>query len=221
MSAILFGSISTLADTSELQRAAFNQAFATHGLDWQWDRAEYQDLLASSGGQDRIAEYAQQRGEPVDAAAVHESKSKTYQTLLAGTAVKPRPGVVDTIREARSNGWKVALVTTTSSANVDALLDALAAEITPADFDMVIDAAGVSAPKPDPAAYALALRGLGEQAHACIAIEDNLGGVEAAKGADVPCVVFANENTTGHDFGDTARIAPLDFAELQALAAGN
>jgi hypothetical protein len=34
MSAILFGSISTLADTSELQRRAFNEAFSAHGLDW-------------------------------------------------------------------------------------------------------------------------------------------------------------------------------------------
>ena len=36
MSAILFGSISTIADTSELQRQAFNQAFKAHGLDWDW-----------------------------------------------------------------------------------------------------------------------------------------------------------------------------------------
>ena len=38
MSAILFGSISTLADTSELQRRAFNEAFEAHGLDWNWSR---------------------------------------------------------------------------------------------------------------------------------------------------------------------------------------
>ena len=38
MTAILFGSISTLADTSEIQRDSFNQAFAEHGLDWTWDQ---------------------------------------------------------------------------------------------------------------------------------------------------------------------------------------
>lgn len=41
LSALLFGSISTIADTSERQRHAFNEAFAEHGLDWQWDRDEY------------------------------------------------------------------------------------------------------------------------------------------------------------------------------------
>ena len=38
MSAILFGSISTLSDTSEMQRDAFNAAFADAGLDWRGSR---------------------------------------------------------------------------------------------------------------------------------------------------------------------------------------
>lgn len=50
MSAVLFGSISTIADTSELQRQAFNQAFRIHGLDWDWNREDYRGMLAASGG---------------------------------------------------------------------------------------------------------------------------------------------------------------------------
>jgi hypothetical protein len=45
MSAILFGSISTIADTSELQRQVFNQAFQARGLDWCWHRAEDLTML--------------------------------------------------------------------------------------------------------------------------------------------------------------------------------
>ena len=67
MSALLLGSISTVADTSELQRQAFNQAFEAHGLDWRWDRDDYRAMLSTSGGQDRIAGYARSRGEDVDA----------------------------------------------------------------------------------------------------------------------------------------------------------
>jgi len=58
MSAVLFGSIGALADTSEVQREAFNEAFRAHGLDWDWSREEYRQLLQSSGGKDRIATYA-------------------------------------------------------------------------------------------------------------------------------------------------------------------
>ncbi len=53
MSAVLFGSIGTLAETSEIQRGAFNQAFRANGLDWHWERDEYVALLERSGGRDR------------------------------------------------------------------------------------------------------------------------------------------------------------------------
>jgi hypothetical protein len=51
MSAILFGSISTLADTSELHRQTFDRAFKADGLDWYWHREEYLAMLENSGGQ--------------------------------------------------------------------------------------------------------------------------------------------------------------------------
>ena len=75
MSAILFGSISTLADTSELQRQAFNDAFQAYGLDWEWSRDDYASMLGSNGGAQRIEDYAASRGADVDAAAVHAKKS--------------------------------------------------------------------------------------------------------------------------------------------------
>lgn len=58
MSAILFGSISTLADSSEMQCESFNKAFATHHLGWTWSRQDYLGMLDTSGGADRIATYA-------------------------------------------------------------------------------------------------------------------------------------------------------------------
>ena len=79
MSAILFGSISTLADTSELQRRAFNEAFAAHNLDWQWSQDDYREMLGSNGGAQRIADYAASRGDDVDAAEVHATKSSIFQ----------------------------------------------------------------------------------------------------------------------------------------------
>ncbi|MET0929093.1 MAG: hypothetical protein ABWX74_06215, partial [Aeromicrobium sp.] len=82
MSAILFGSISTLADTSELQRRAFNEAFSAHGLDWTWERDDYVGMLGSNGGAGRIAEYATSKGVDVDADAVHATKSQIFQDLL-------------------------------------------------------------------------------------------------------------------------------------------
>ena len=57
---------------SQLQREVFlrqRATFAEHGLDWRWDRDDYRRRLESSGGRDRIAEFARDRGEEVDADA--------------------------------------------------------------------------------------------------------------------------------------------------------
>jgi beta-phosphoglucomutase-like phosphatase (HAD superfamily) len=37
LQAVIFGSIGTIAETSDIQRQAFNLAFAEAGLDWNWD----------------------------------------------------------------------------------------------------------------------------------------------------------------------------------------
>lgn len=218
MPAILFGSISTIADTSELQRRAFNQAFDAHGLDWHWDRAEYLALLERSGGQQRIAEHADAVGQSVDAAAVHRSKSEIFRSSLAESGITPRPGVVETVQAARSNGLKVALVTTTSPDNVSALIEALRPDLGVGDFDLIVDASDVEQPKPDRAAYTFALAGLGEAAGDCVAIEDNLNGVDAAVDAGLTCVAFPNRNTAGHDFARARVVVDrLGFDELQRL----
>ena len=219
MSALLLGSISTVADTSELQRQAFNQAFAEHGLGWRWDRDDYRAMLASSGGQARIAGYARSRGQDVDPKAVHETKSRIFRDSLATAGLEPRLGVVSAIQDARSAGWKVGLVTTTSRDNVAAMLEALSPQVRAADFDIITDSSDAGQPKPDPAAYAFALQALGEKAGDCIAVEDNVGGVQAAVAAGLPCAAFPNQNTSQHDFSAAAGlVSQLQFADLRRVA---
>ena len=84
-SALLFGSIGTLADTSELQRQAFNQAFKRHELDWYWSREDYTQMLKKSGGRQRIEDYAQKKGTVVDAQVIHRDKSEIFQQLMKTT----------------------------------------------------------------------------------------------------------------------------------------
>lgn len=219
MSALLFGSISSLADTSELQREAFNAAFAEHGLDWRWDRDDYRRQLQGSGGRGRIAEFARDRDEEVDAEAVHATKSRIFQERLRAEPVAARPGVVETIRAAREQGRQVGLVTTTSPENVEALLASLA-ELGRDDFDVVVDVTQVEQPKPDPAAYALALERLGVDAGDAVAVEDNLGGVASARAAGVRVVAFPNVNTADHDFADAdLRTDELDLDRVTGAAA--
>lgn len=217
MPAILFGSISTLVDTSELQRRAFNESFQAHGLDWNWSRDDYLAMLDSSGGAQRVADYAQARGEQVDAAAVHATKSQIFRELLDTAAPTARPGVLETVREAKTNDLKLGFVTTTSPENIAALLATLAPDISAGTFDVIVDVDTVERPKPDAAAYQFALHQLGETSDSAVAIEDNVGGVTSAAAAGVQCIAFPNENTTGGNFA--AAIQTVDALDAERIVA--
>jgi len=220
MPAVLFGSIGTLADTSELQRDAFNRAFAAAGLDWHWDQADYAQLLQGSGGEQRIAAHADAVDDAVDAAAIHRVKSKLFRESLTADAVMPRPGVVETIEECRRDGYQVALVTTTSRENLDALGKALRPHFDLEAFDLLVDRSEVEQPKPEPDAYRYAMRQLDTGADGCVAIEDNVGGVASAVSAGLTCVAFPGENNQAHDFNQAdRRTDQLSFAELRTLVA--
>ncbi|MCZ8379120.1 HAD-IA family hydrolase [Mycobacterium sp. CPCC 205372] len=219
MAAILFGSISTVADTSELQRRAFNGAFEDHGLDWNWSQDDYREMLGANGGADRIDEYAKAVGDEVDAAAVHATKSEIFQRLVADSGLAPRPGVADVIDAAKAKGVKLGFVTTTSRANITALLSALEPHLGADPFDLIVDSDAVDTPKPDAACYLWALEQLGEDAAKSVAIEDNAGGVKAATAAGVTCIAFPNENTEGADFGSAAEtVNNLDQRRVVSLA---
>ena len=55
---IIFGSIGTIVETSNIQRKSFNKAFKKLGLDWYWSVNEYKKLLEKSGGENRLSKYA-------------------------------------------------------------------------------------------------------------------------------------------------------------------
>lgn len=213
MPSLLLGSISTIADTSELQRSAFNQAFGEHGLDWHWDQASYRDLLTGNGGKQRISQYADDHGDSVDAGGVHATKSSLFQDALADGVIA-RAGVADTVRAARAAGWRVGLVTTTARANLDALFAGLGDELSADDFDVIVDSESVEDAKPDPTAYRYALEQLGEDAESAVAVEDNVGGVASAQAAGITVIAFPNENTADHDFGDVQTVDRLDAATV-------
>ena len=218
MNALLLGSIGTLSDTSELQRRAFNEAFRRHGLDWSWPRDDYRRMLAEAGGQRRIRAQADAEGAQVDAAAVHATKSEVFQGYLLAGEARARPGVIETLERARTEGTKLGLVTTTTRGNVDAILRALGLDRDM--FGVVTSLDDVSAPKPAPDCYHLAAETLAVAPEACTAVEDNADGVRAAKAAGCTVLAWPGENNRGHDFagarmvGDdlTAAIWPQPMA---------
>ena len=79
---MLFGSIGTLVETSEIQRKSFNEAFKKKGLDWYWTKEEYIKLLNKSGGSDRIKEYAKKKNTKVNPKKLRDLKTDNNLLLF-------------------------------------------------------------------------------------------------------------------------------------------
>jgi len=204
--AIIFGSIGTIVETSEFQRDAFNKAFEEAGLNWHWDQPEYAELLKKSGGRQRIEDYAEARGENVNAMALHERKTELFDRAIVETGLSPRKGVMPLVRWAKQNDLKLGFATSTSRNNIEAIFLALDDALHRSSFDFVGDVEMITNPKPDPEIYQVALAELDVPADKCLAIEDTGIALKSALAADIECVGFPNLYAQPDDFEGALRI---------------
>lgn len=205
--AILFGSIGTLVETSELQRTAFNQAFSEAGLDWTWNPDEYKIMLKKSGGRNRINEYATYREIEVNAHELHLKKTKIFDNMMKEEGISLRPGVANLIGYAIDNNVHLAFVTSTSDANVDAIFMALNGQLSRNDFNFIGNDKMVSKPKPDSEIYLKALSNLKLDAKDCLAIEDTEVSMRSAINANIKCIAFPGAMALDNDFSAALHIS--------------
>ncbi len=215
LQALLFDVDGTLADTErDGHRVAFNMAFRDAGLDWDWDAALYGKLLAVTGGKERIRFYLEHYNQDFQAppalddfiAALHQAKTNHYTALLAAGSIPLRPGVERLLQEAREAGLRLAIATTTTPANVEALL-VHTVGIESLDWFEVIAAGDiVPAKKPAPDIYFYALEKMGLEPAACLAFEDSSNGIRATRGADLKTIITVNDYTREDDFSEAALV---------------
>lgn len=198
--AIVFDVDGTMAETEELHRRAFNQAFAECGLGWFWDPPTYARLLQTAGGRERIAAFASSLGADVDTAAIHRRKTDIYNQSIRGGGIELRPGIAALIERARARGLRLAIGTTTSRPNVVSLLDVTLGVGSTRLFASIRTGEDVSAKKPDPEVYHLVLADLGLQGSECLCIEDSCNGLRAALAAGMPTVVTPSLYSAGDNF---------------------
>ncbi|WFU74334.1 HAD family hydrolase [Bradyrhizobium sp. CB2312] len=218
--ALIFDVDGTLAETEELHRQAFNHAFVRHGLDWQWDRAVYKDLLRVTGGKERMRAYhARLAAAPAlsdaDIAELHRIKTAHYAELIETGFCPLRPGVAELLRSARARGQRLAIATTTSHGNIDALLSQALGARWAAQFDAIVAGDDVRHKKPAPDVYLEILARLKLDASDCLAIEDSANGLIAASRANIPVLITRSMFFWDDDFS-AARVVLDDLSELGA-----
>lgn len=224
LSALIFDVDGTLADTERFHLQAFNEAFASEGLDWRWDLPTYTRLLETSGGKERLLAYWQEvRGDTVVIEGnamrdllerVHLAKTATYEALVNDGVVQLRPGVLQLLEDAQRSGLALAIATTTSPVNVAALLRRAYGPQWRLHFPVVCDASTAPRKKPHPQVYLQALQSLGLPAEACIAFEDSANGLRSALAAGLGVVVTPTRFTAHQDFNGALRVL-YDLSEVR------
>lgn len=228
LKALIFDVDGTLADTELAHLRAFNQAFEQEGIGWHWTLAQYTELLAISGGKERMLHHWRQVSPElteVGAGAVqatierlHDVKTAFYEAAIQEGAVAFRPGVLPLMEEAHAAGLKLAIATTTSPANVAALLRSALGTPWRSMFSAVGDAGNAPLKKPHPQVYLRVLADMALPAHHCLAFEDSFNGLRAACAAQLATVITPNAFTAHHDFSGALRVVPdLGGVKLEQL----
>jgi beta-phosphoglucomutase-like phosphatase (HAD superfamily) len=130
------------------------------------------------------------------------TKSRVYLTLIA-KSLRLVAGVAEFVRES-ARRYRLGIVSGALRREIDIALRKSGLAVVKGDgeqgdrFEVIIAADDVLQCKPDPAAYLAALAAFNKKrpiaASACVAIEDSLPGLEAARAAGMPCVML----TTNH-----------------------
>lgn len=210
LSAILFGSIGVVAETSDIQRRAYNTALGEAGLGWAWDVETYRDLLAITGGRDRLAMLARATGTPLtDAqiAAIHARKTELACAEVRRNAVL-RPGVAEIAALAKERGLALGFVTSTYAPNVDAILDAAGDRLPRSAFGVIVTRDDVADAKPAPDPYLFALARLGIGPDQAIAIEDTAASLASARRAGLRVIATPGAFTADQDFHEADLLCP-------------
>ncbi|MGE0861768.1 MAG: HAD-IA family hydrolase [Gammaproteobacteria bacterium] len=214
--ALIFDVDGTLADTEEAHRQAFNGAFAQAGLSWYWTEARYGELLAVTGGKERLAAFiatldldaAERERHLAAIPALHRAKTDYYAGLVATGRVALRPGIARLVADARAVGLTLAIATTTTLDNVHALLRGTLGAGSFGWFAAIGAGDAVPRKKPAPDVYHYVFDVLGLEARECVAFEDSAAGLAAAHGAGLATVVTPCQWTEQQDFSDADLLLP-------------
>ena len=209
--ALLFGSIGTIVETSEIQRKSFNSAFKIAGLKWNWTKEIYKNLLNKSGGEERILRYAKQTKSNVNSKNIRKLKTKIFNRYLKKNKLKLRPGVKEIIKYSKKNQIKLALVTSTTLDNINSIFFCLRENLNKKDFNFIGNSTLVKKPKPSAKIYKLALKKLRLSPKECIAIEDTQESLNSAIKAKLKCFIFPGKFHRSKKFnGAFKKISKID-----------
>lgn len=206
MKALIFDFDGTILDTEQAEYIAWTQTCSRYG--GELSLHDYLPLVGTAEPVfDPYAHLEAQIG-PYDREAFDRERRETLHGLLA--QLEPLPGVLECLEQARELGLKLAVA---SSSSAPWVLRHLERHGLLQAFDRVITREYVERTKPDPALFLKAAEALEVAPAECVALEDSLNGVRAAKAAGMFTIAIPNFLTRHLDLGEADLVLP-SLAEL-------
>jgi HAD superfamily hydrolase (TIGR01509 family) len=182
--ALLFDLDGTLAETDSLHLPTWVDVLGPYGI--EVDERFYKESLSGRSNskivQDLLPCLSAEVGRKLADAKEASFRERAHE-------LEPLPGLLDFMKEGKSRGFSLALVTNAPEENVEAIL--LALELKEF-FDEVVLSDEVGPVKPDPAPYKAALDKLGISPEQALAFEDSTSGISSSVAAGIPTVGIAS-----------------------------
>ena len=139
LKAIFWDQDGVIIDTEkDGHRVAFNKMFKEVGHDFEWSVDTYGELLAISGGKERMRHYFTEKGiilegDPEKDAelllALHKKKTAIFVEMVESGILPLRTGVKRLMKEAMAAGLRLGVCTTANERSANAIAKGMLGEI--------------------------------------------------------------------------------------------
>ncbi|XP_010267398.1 PREDICTED: haloacid dehalogenase-like hydrolase domain-containing protein At4g39970 [Nelumbo nucifera] len=233
LQALIFDCDGVILESEHLHRQAYNDAFAHFDVrcpssspqPLYWDSAFYDELQNRiGGGKPKMRWYFKENGWPSSSISetppeddnareklidtFQDWKTERYKEIIRSGSVKPRPGVIRLMDEAKAAGIKLAVCSAATKGSVILCLENLIGIERFQGLDCFLAGDDVKEKKPDPSIYLTASKRLGVLGKNCLVVEDSIIGLQAATRAGMSCLITYTSSTANQDFKDAIAIYP-------------
>jgi HAD superfamily hydrolase (TIGR01509 family) len=195
--ALIFDFDGLIVDTESPGFRAWSEVYEAQGCSLPFEK--YSACIGTIGGFDLHGYLEEQSGRSFERSELEHACNARWLELMKDQQLLP--GIATCVASAKARGLKLAIASSSTQTWVTRNLRRFGLL---GQFDTVCTRDFVSAVKPDPALYLLALEKLAVTADEAIAFEDSPPGILAAKRAGLFCIAVPNSLT---------RDLPLDLAD--------
>lgn len=198
LKALIFDCDGVIAETErDGHRVSFNRAFKEMGIEAEWSIEEYEELLRTAGGKERMKVYFNRNLSRFPdlnldenmIKTLHKRKTEIFMEMSNNGDLPVRPGIRRIINEAHEKGLILAVCSTSNEKSVEALIRSAVGNKEFDYFNSIFAGDIVKAKKPAPDIYNLVKEKYGLKGNECFVVEDNRNGLLAAKSAGMYCIV--------------------------------